>query len=200
MNHRPAIRILCIAALASLTACTATVPVGTSLRDGIAVQAPTGWVDFCRRNAADPSCEARPLDRQSWNQLLDAQARVRAIDYVPDSRNFAKTEYWQVAGTSGDCEDMTLAARQRLLDLGWPASVLRMASVFTETREKHSVLTIEVTHSGRRETLVIDNRNPGIATWDELKQKGYWFLARQAAHGSAWVKIEGGQGKGWNAT
>ncbi|MCZ4343277.1 transglutaminase-like cysteine peptidase [Sphingomonadaceae bacterium G21617-S1] len=196
MNRLSIFKLLGLGILASLTACT-TVPIGTGLRDGAPIQPPAGWVDFCRRNATDPSCDARPLNRQSWNELQGAQAQMRAIRYVPDMKNYGKIEYWQVAVTAGDCEDLALAARDRLLRFGWPVNTLRLASVFTETREKHSVLTVEVTRAGRRETLVLDSRNPQVLSWDDLKRKGYWFVTRQSGHGSAWVKIDDGQGAGW---
>lgn len=193
------IKPICITVMAMLSACTTTIPAGTNLRDGSTIKAPVGWVDFCRRNPSDPSCDARPLDRAAWNELEDAQAQVRAIRYEDDRRNYGKAEYWQVAVNRGDCEDMALAARQRLMTQGWPANVLRLASVFTETRETHSVLTVEVSRAGRRETLVIDNRNPEVMTWDQLKQKGYWFVSRQSAHGAEWVKVNDGQGRGWKS-
>lgn len=201
MNRPHIIKLLCIAAMAALSACTTTaIPGGTGLRDGAAIKAPLGWVEFCKRNAGDPSCEARPLDKESWNELQGAQAEIRSIRYVEDRQNYGKAEYWQVADKSGDCEDLALAARQRLLAEGWPASVLRLASVFTETRETHAVLTVEVNRGGKRETLVIDNRNPEVMSWNQLKQKGYWFVTRQAAHGGEWVTIPDGQGKGWKTT
>ena len=101
---------------------------------------------------------------------------------------------------SGDCEDLSLAARQRLLYLGWPVRVLRLASVFTETHQMHSVLTVEVIREGHRETLVLDSRRPDVTSWDRLAELGYWFVVRQSASGSAWVKIDGGQGRGWKQT
>lgn len=75
--------------------------------------------------------------------------------------------------TAGDYEDLALAARERLLRFGWPVNTLRLASVFTETREKHSVLTVEVTREGRRETLVLDSRYAEVLSWDDLTRKGY---------------------------
>lgn len=131
-----------------------------------------------------------PLDTQSWNQLRGTQAQILKIRYVADAQQFHVKEFWTPATTAGDCEDIALAARQKLLNLGWPASTLRLASVFTETNEIHSVLTVEVSRNGRRETLVIDNRKAEVMTWDQLAAGGYRFVIRQSSNGRDWVKVD----------
>ncbi|KQX26180.1 hypothetical protein ASD39_02790 [Sphingomonas sp. Root50] len=173
-----------------MAACQATIPVGTRLGDGAVVPAPVGWLDFCKRSPSDPSCQAMPLDTQSWSQLRGTQAQILKIRYVADAQQFHVNEFWTPATTAGDCEDIALAARQRLLNLGWPASTLRLATVFTETNEIHSVLTVEVSRNGRRETLVVDNRKAAIMTWDQLAASGYRFVIRQSSNGRDWVKVD----------
>lgn len=176
--------------LAMLAACQTTVPAGTRIGDGALVAPPLGWIEYCKRSPTDPSCQATPLNTQTWNQLQGAQAHILKIRYMADSQQYNVKEFWTPAKTAGDCEDIALAARQRLLELGWPASTLRLATVFTETNEVHSVLTVEVSVDGHRETLVVDNRNRDVMSWNQLVDKGYRFVIRQAANGQDWVKVD----------
>lgn len=183
-------RLAACVPLVMLAACQTAIPAGTRIGDGAIVAPPVGWIEYCKRSPMDPSCQATPLNTQTWNQLRGAQAHILKIRYVADSQQFNVKEFWTPAKTAGDCEDIALAARQRLLELGWPASTLRLATVFTETNEVHSVLTVEVSVDGRRETLVVDNRNSDVMSWDQLADKGYRFVIRQAANGRDWVKVD----------
>lgn len=59
----------------------------------------------------------------------------RATTYRTDSDLYARLDFWEVAAGQGDCEDYALAKRQKLLERGVPLDDLRLATVFTETRE-----------------------------------------------------------------
>lgn len=174
----------------SLSACATTSSGASAMRDGGLVMPPAGWIDFCGRNASDPSCKVVQLDDAHMKQLQAVQASVRQIRAVDDQREYHRAEYWTVATKEGDCEDIALAARQKLLAMGWPASAVRLATAWTEQRAYHTVLTIDVARQGSQATLVLDSRFPTIMSWQRLEQVGYRFHMRQASRGPTWVAIQ----------
>lgn len=167
------------------------------MRDGGITIPPEGWIEFCARNPLDPACgektapiEPVVLDEAHWQHLKQIEATVLHIQPETDYKQFGVAEYWQIATKAGDCEDIALAARQRLLDSGWPRSALRLATAYTEDGEYHTVLTIDVLQNGKPETLVIDCRYDRVMHWTTLEEAGYHFVSRQAADGPEWVSIE----------
>jgi predicted transglutaminase-like cysteine proteinase len=165
---------------------------GAAMQDGGAALSPQGWLDFCARNPADPSCRAAFLTPARAAQLRQVEDAIRKIPRRTDQRLYGVPEYWRVANrwTGGDCEDLALAARQRLIAMGWPLSSLRLATAWTEDRQYHLVLSIDVIVDTAVETLVIDSRYPRMRTYRELLDIGYRFHSRQAATGGGWVRIE----------
>jgi predicted transglutaminase-like cysteine proteinase len=165
---------------------------GDAMEDGGITLAPQGWLDYCARTNKDPSCRAALLTPARAIQLQEVQAAIRKIPSKTDVQLFRVAEYWNVADETigGDCEDIALAARQRLLALGWPLSALRLATAWTEHNEYHLVLTVDVFFNNAVETLVIDSRYARVQTYSALLAIGYRFNTRQAANGAVWVKIE----------
>ncbi|MFZ4747565.1 MAG: transglutaminase-like cysteine peptidase, partial [Sphingomonas sp.] len=130
------------------------------------------------------------LDGQRWQQLVDTSRAVFGLDNVRDIEKFRRADYWETADAAGgDCEDKALQARAALLTLGWPASSLRLALVWTEAREYHAVLTIDVERSGKPATYVIDSRFAWVLAWDALSRHGYRWDRRQAPAGRGWIHI-----------
>jgi predicted transglutaminase-like cysteine proteinase len=92
----------------------------------------------------------------------------------------------------GDCEDLALAARQKLLARGWPLGALRIAVGWTEQGEYHTVLSVDVTtKSGAAQTYILDGRQRRVESWTALKRQGYRWDRRQTANGGDWVAIRG---------
>ena len=180
-----------LAATALLGGCATTAaPTASAMRDGGLAMPPAGWMDFCRRNSGDPSCQAVQLDTRRWRELQAVQASLRSVRRDSDERAYGKAEYWTVATAAvGDCEDIALAARAQLMQAGWPVSALRLATAWTERKEYHVVLTVDVARNGTPETLVLDSRFAVVLSWDKLKQMGYRFTTRQAARGPQWVLV-----------
>ena len=136
------------------------------------------------------SAEPVALDGQRWQQLADTSRATFGLDDVRDTEKFRRADYWEAADAAGgDCEDKALQARAVLLALGWPASSLRLALVWTEAREYHAVLTIDVTRSGAPATYVIDSRFAWVLGWDALSRHGYRWDRRQAPAGRGWIYI-----------
>lgn len=187
-------KMMAVAALAAGTllggCATVATPTASAMRDGGLAMPPAGWLDFCARNGRDPSCQAVQLDASKWRQLQAVQASLRSVRRVSDEAVYGKAEYWTVAtGAAGDCEDIALAARDRLMKAGWPTSALRLATAWTEQKEYHVVLTVDVARGNVPETLVLDSRFAVVMSWDKLKQMGYRFTTRQAARGPQWVLV-----------
>jgi predicted transglutaminase-like cysteine proteinase len=175
--------------LSFLAACMGTISPPAML-DGNLTAPPAGWLDFCKRNSDDPYCRPLPLTSQRREQLRTVHHAVASLGARDDARLFQRTDYWTHAGAQGgDCEDLALAARARLMQMGWPPRSLRLAMAWTEKGVYHAVLTVDVEHKGRLATFVLDSRFDEVRGWDELTARGYRWDRRQAAGLPYWVTV-----------
>jgi predicted transglutaminase-like cysteine proteinase len=159
--------------------------------DGNLTAPPAGWLDFCKRNADDPYCRPIALTPDRWNQLSSVHRAVYSLGARADSSLFQRSDYWVSAGNQGgDCEDHALAARARLLELGWPPRSLRLAMAWTENGDYHAVLTIDAEQKGQLATYVLDSRFKDVRRWDELSARGYRWDRRQAPGLPFWVTVD----------
>ena len=158
-----------------------------AMRDGGIVMPPAGWLAFCGKNASDPSCKVVELDQTRWKELQAVQASLRAVRQVAEKKG--TPDLWQVADRQGDCEDIALLARARLLAAGWPLSAVRLATAWTEEGAYHTVLTIDAVKNGKPTTFVLDNRFAVVLSYNKLEEIGYRFHMRQAARGPNWVAV-----------
>ncbi|WCT72072.1 transglutaminase-like cysteine peptidase [Sphingomonas naphthae] len=113
-------------------------------------------------------------------ELAAVNLRVNhASRQLSDLATFGVVEHWEPArpGTGADCEDMALAKQAELVRLGWPVGDVRLAVCWTETAERHCVVTVE---SGGN-TIVLDNRRDRIVDWAMLKRLGYRGDRRESA-------------------
>ncbi len=134
------------AALLGAAGCT---PLTTGAIDGIATGsiglptpmatygdalAPPAFYDFCFRfqnlcstsGSKDPSTLSPDAERQLQRVNASVNAAVREI---PDALSEGGEDVWMPATAVGDCEDIAILKKQRLLDLGWPASSLLLTVV-----------------------------------------------------------------------
>lgn len=133
------------------------------------------------------------LDHQHWAQLEQVQIEVnRAVVFAPDAQVWGRDEYWEPAGKSGDCEDIALTKRQKLIGLGWPADALRMAVLLDEHGRLHAVLTVDVTTpKGEPATYAMDNRLTHVEPWRRLNEVGYRWIEREKPGSAQWVILGG---------
>lgn len=131
------------------------------------------------------------LDPPHWAQLEQVQLQVdQQVAYASDRQAWGRDEYWEPAGRIGDCEDIVLLKRDRLMKLGWPADALRIAVVQDERGRLHAVLTVDVSRSdGRPETYALDNRLVHVEPWVRLSELGYRWLERSKPGSAAWVSL-----------
>ena len=142
---------------------------GTELPIGAATRAPSGFVDFCRRNPKD--CDGGPagtpvaLTKETWDELNDVNVHFnKSIRSETDEKNYNRIEYWTYADDGyGDCEDFALEKRRALIKRGWPQSALSLATARNQRGELHAVL-IAVTDHG---DFVLDNATNFVDLWNK---------------------------------
>ncbi|MDI4659105.1 transglutaminase-like cysteine peptidase [Xanthobacter autotrophicus] len=160
------------------------------LADGRVTTAPTGYVRFCADHNHD--CEAAgtglgvmKLDTQRTAELERINRTVNdAVQPETDLDHYGETERWAYPDDSrGDCEDYVLEKRRRLINLGWPSSVLLITVVRDREGDGHAVLTV-MTDKG---DLILDNQETDIRAW---KDTGYRYVKRQSqVDPSTWVSL-----------
>src|SRR6185312_14020563 len=166
---------------------------GSALQNASAMPAPqpVGAKDYC---AATPAAAAQPfwdifcqgdtaavtvtLTQERWNELASIQNQVDgSITYNP-------TTSWDPLAAVGDCKTYSAATALALLQHGWPAGALRIATAFVndgsaQQGASHAVLLVD-TDKG---TIVLDSRQAGPRPWESLR---YIWLSAEIpdGHGS----------------
>lgn len=143
---------------------------------------PTAYNDFCRLNPVD--CRPQgPAIVAATEQLRQQLQRVNrevnaAVRFMPDTESVGQEEDWRYPSNGrGDCEDIALEKRRRLVAWGVPRSALTMAIVYHRARLfPHAVLLAETTAG----TLVLDNLNDALQCWNRTP---YNFEARERNDG-----------------
>lgn len=161
-----------------------------SLAAGALTQPPIGWVQFCSENAADcaqrsPAARVLTLTSATFAQLARINLTVnREIEQVSDQDHFGVDEYWTYpVDGKGDCEDLVLEKKRRLIALGIPREALLVTVVRDLVGDGHAVLTI-VTNRG---DYVLDNFTNEVKLWHET---GYRFIKRQSqTDPNQWVSL-----------
>jgi predicted transglutaminase-like cysteine proteinase len=134
------------------------------------------------------------IDQAHWAQLEQVQAEVdHRVRYVTDLERFGVSDWWEPASDKGDCEDIVLSKRQRLLDMGWPGDALRIAVVIDGHGALHAVLTVDVlSQQGKPATYVLDSHFEHVEPWQYLGQYGYTWLERSKPGSSQWARLDNG--------
>jgi predicted transglutaminase-like cysteine proteinase len=196
MSIHPIKKTLAAALLAVIS--TAATPALASQADtsnpafapvGAQTSIPVGHAEFCRSHRADcsPNANVVPMVELSqglWQQLLSVNAKLNAA-IVPETDEdlYHVAEFWTYPHGFGDCEDIALAKRQKLIAAGWPASTLLMAVVREEDGEGHAVLMVRTD----RGDLVLDNQDGAVRVWNDTP---YRYIKRQSqADQGEWVDI-----------
>jgi predicted transglutaminase-like cysteine proteinase len=164
-----------------------------ALAAGASTSAPIGWVQFCNDNPAD--CRQRPGTARSvtltpavFAQLAKINLQInRDIEQVSDLDHFGVEEFWTYpVDGKGDCEDLVLEKKRRLIEMGLPREALLITVVRDLNGDGHAILTV-VTDRG---DYVLDNFSNEVKLWHET---GYRFIKRQAqVDANQWVSLNGG--------
>jgi predicted transglutaminase-like cysteine proteinase len=150
---------------------------------------PVGHAEFCKTHKTECGMNARVVEVETlteakWAELVevnfDLNVRIRP---ETDEELYHVAEYWTYPDGRGDCEDIALAKRRQLIELGWDASTLLMTVVKEANGDGHAVLMVRTD----RGDLVLDNQENKILVWS---QTPYEFVKRQSqADAGKWVGI-----------
>lgn len=102
------------------------------------------------------------------------------ITYKDDKQIYGVPEKWgypifQVGKLVGDCEDLSLYKRKRLVELGVPKEPLLLTICLDPYSQGHCVLSV-VTN---KRDLILCNAHESVTTPSQMKVEGYRFLYRQ---------------------
>lgn len=125
------------------------------------------------------------LTPSTWRTLQQINRVVnREIRAVTDKDNYGRTEYWTYPQNErGDCEDILLLKRRRLVEAGYPVQALLITVVADTKGEGHAVLTVRT----NRGEYILDNLRKDILPWSET---GYRFVKRQSQYNpNVWVSL-----------
>ena len=144
------------------------------------VMPPFGYIGFCVHHARD--CEGGSdvpqrleLTTERWEELTRVNAAVNALPEISDEDNYGVSDIWSYPDASGgDCEDMAMEKRHRLIAKGWPSDALLIATAMTADRKGHAVLIAAMTEGD----LVLDNLDKSIRLWSDTP---YRWLERQSS-------------------
>jgi len=178
---------------ADLAAPSGIATTSSAMQSGATVETPSGYVAFCKRDAADCAVGENEPDQISfapalWDKLESINVAVNtAIKPMEDEIHYGRADYWTIPKDGyGDCEDYALAKRKALADAGLSRRALRIAVAQLPSGEAHAVLTVATD----RGDYVLDNRSNQILPWQDA---GLTWVARQAPGQLAWIAV--GTGK-----
>jgi predicted transglutaminase-like cysteine proteinase len=152
---------------------------------------PIGWIEFCREtpsecDVAAASATALRVDAKIWTMIVRINREVNAsIEQIEDIDHFGVLEKWTYPDNGkGDCEDIVLEKRRRLMHAGIPRETLLITVVRDEQGDGHAVLTLRTD----RGDYVLDNKTSKIKPWQDTP---YSFVKRQSQqHPDIWVTLD----------
>lgn len=147
------------------------------------------YASFCSRNPGH--CEMSGLTiidlteerRQTLSEVSAAvNASIKCM--ASDKELYGQEEYWTYpSGGYGDCEDIALEKRARLVERGLPRAAMTMAIVHHKrTLMSHALLLIETT-SG---TYVLNSFTDKVVLWSEVP---YNYEMRERVDGT-WERYD----------
>ena len=103
---------------------------------------------------------------------INAQVNAEVRE-ISDQSQYARAEVWTLpSARGGDCEDFALLKKKRLIERGFPANQLLIATVLDRNHAPHAVLVLRTTGGD----YVLDNLTNRVKPWQST---GYTFLKMQ---------------------
>lgn len=128
--------------------------------------------------AAQNSSVASFNSRDAWKQIKDINRWVNQhVAQAPDLATYGQDDYWARPNKlkpAGDCEDIAIEKRMRLIESGFPPDRLRFAVVYKQEFGLHVVLVAHLDE----EDIVLDSATYQLRPWHEA---GYVWLRLQSA-------------------
>ena len=125
------------------------------------------------------------LTAQDWATLAQVNRDVNSsIWQEEDEKHYGRAEYWTIPTDGlGDCEDIALTKREKLISAGMPEPALRIAVVTTRRGQSHALLTVATD----RGDYVLDSLDDEVLAWS---QADYTWIERQdPSRASGWVSL-----------
>ena len=189
MSINKALRAAIVLASMSIAGCASTFPQSSQMPAGMVIPGgyPDGYQDLCRRH--ETLCQSGQAANNYSAVTLTAEVATQLdrvnretnqeVTWMTDREAFGKGRYWEIATNRGDCKAIGLRKLDKLLALGLPRAALKLATVWTETDERHLVLTVDTSDG----TYVLDNRFPKVMPWAKLP---YRFWSRENLIAGGW--------------
>jgi len=186
-----------VAAIAAVFASAgAAVPAqsATSLwmQTGSVTSQPIGHYEFCQAYKSECQIKSRSsvaprVTDFGWDTIRAVNTAVnREITPITDMDLYGRDEVWAYPDGAGDCEDIALLKRKRLLEKGLSIGDLLITVVRKPDGEGHAVLTVRTAQGD----YILDNLEDDVKIWTKTP---YRFLKRQASFNTGrWVTIENG--------
>ncbi len=175
----------------TVVALAAPAQASPSMQTGRITSQPIGHYEFCQRHSAEcqPVKSMPPLNLTPdlWATIVSVNNAVNVeIDQRSDMEVWGHEDYWEYPDNgSGDCEDLALEKRRRLMQAGLDVSDLLITVVRDERGAGHAILTVRTD----RGDFILDNMQAKVLRWDETP---YTYLKRQSTdHAGRWVDIDG---------
>jgi predicted transglutaminase-like cysteine proteinase len=168
-------------------------PFASEMIEGDLTDPPAGYVDLCQRDGllcrqlagASPATSpiATPIDARDRMSLLKHVNRYVNAN-VKQRADIGARDQWNRSGTGrnavGDCEDLAIEKRLRLIEAGFPAQDLYFAIGYQRRAGLHLVL-IARTEQG---DYVLDSRTPYINFW--AKAPYVWIMRQSTGQSDVW--------------
>lgn len=180
---------LVLAVALSAAGCLSSAFASPWMKIGARTSQPYGHYDFCKRHATEcqplKAAEPEALTPESWRTILSVNNAVNTeIEQRTDMEVWGYEDYWEYPYKgAGDCDDIVLEKRRRLIQAGIPARNLPITVVRDEQGDGHAVLTV-ITDRG---DFILDNLRAKVLRWDETP---YTYLKRQSTRNAGhWQTI-----------
>lgn len=151
---------------------------------------PFGFIEFCLSHVDECSGGTdapAPIVATAarWRELHDVNQSVNALMEISDKDLYGREEIWTYADDrGGDCEDLALEKRRRLIALGWPADAVLLATAWDALGAGHAVLIVTLTDGD----YVLDNRAPDIRLWSETHY--HWRSRQSRIRPFVWLNVD----------
>jgi predicted transglutaminase-like cysteine proteinase len=181
--------VAAVTLLVSATSASADAIPARFLAEGGEAKPTKAWEQFCAEQPDE--CKVNLFDRkvisyteQFWRDLVTVNVTVnREITAITDLEQWGVTDRWDYPDNGmGDCEDIQIEKRRRLVGMGYPARAMRMAVVVSQEGEGHAVLIVR----SDRGDFVLDNRVDAVLPWYRVR---YHWVKREADDGESWVAL-----------
>lgn len=125
-----------------------------------------------------------PDTQENRDRILHINVLVNTtIEPIPDRDQWGVADRWDYPTQGrGDCEDIQLEKRRRLIQAGFPRRALRLLVVTQEDGTGHMLLAVRLSTG----EVVLDNLTHTVMPWTALP---YGLVKMESTQGPGWVSL-----------